>query len=185
MEGLFFCLHRAAITRYVWREERSLVATEEPLNICVWLLLKCSEIRANSQQHRPNWCFFSKLPSNTSWGACIATSLWNLHPPNTQQASHSFGFLSRFPLLPPWAAFPSARFCKKMKVTHQQCIHLFLFDVKPSGPPGSQGTSQVRCRHCTNEGTKKLSSAKPMLGWRLQHKCAPPDKESATSSSTF
>lgn len=69
MEEVFFCLHRAGTIGRVQREERSQVAAEELLNICVWLLLKCSpEIKANSNTTGPTAAFWANVPPTLAEG---------------------------------------------------------------------------------------------------------------------
>lgn len=133
MEEVFFCLHRAGITNYVQREERSQVATEELLNVYVWLRLKCSaKVWANSNTTGPTAAFSAKVPP------MLAGGLHNNFSLRSSSSKHlaSLIFLwmhfkvsssPRFKLH--WPALPSAHFCKKMEVTHQLHSHLFPCDM--------------------------------------------------------
>lgn len=106
----FFCLHRQGIIDFVQREERPQVAPDELLNVCVWLVLKCSP----------------EMSVNFNRTSLTAVSSANVPP-----------MLAEGQLLP--------------KIFILQALRNFSLNA----------FSQVRCRHGTKEGTKKLSSVKP------------------------
>ena len=178
MGELFFCLHRAGIIDYVWREERSQVATEELLNICVWLLLKCSpEIRANCNTTGPTAASWANVPPTLAGGLHNNSSL----KPSSSKHLASLIFLWMHfkvsfspPLKVHWAAFPSAHFCKKMKVTHQLSIHLFPCDMSYScwtqWSPQQWGslTAQMQAWHKWGDWKIKLCQTYASLGTAAQ-----------------